>query len=261
MTFLFDADEILRKCYWFGGWPFFPLVLADPSDYVWYQSLFHAPVSYLPMQLFLITKACMWIDEWVTLLLTISWDSASFIALFKKSTLPMQFIFKFGSILIILWWCIFYYECIMHAWVIMEVRFNLTFHWNPLLQWFLSYTKPPALLLVAILSSCWIACMCCKTVEVGCKSNHFLRGKKRKKIKASCVEFSSASPWCNINLYLSLESNLSLLECIGMQVSSKNHRCGFAKVASVPTPAHSRLVCTTRKEIDFCFVFLQLCFG
>lgn len=23
MTFLFDADEILRKCYWFGGWYFF----------------------------------------------------------------------------------------------------------------------------------------------------------------------------------------------------------------------------------------------
>lgn len=37
---------------------FFLFVLADPLVY-WYQSLFHSPVPYLPMQLFLITEARM----------------------------------------------------------------------------------------------------------------------------------------------------------------------------------------------------------
>lgn len=77
------------------------------------------------MQLFLITEARMWIDEWVTLLLTISWDSAFFIALFKSDTTHAIYFQIWIIIILILW--IFYDECIRYAWVIMGVRLSLTF--------------------------------------------------------------------------------------------------------------------------------------
>lgn len=70
-------------------------VLADPLFYIWYQSLFHSPVSYLPMQLFLIKEpACDLRNEslycW-TFHETVPSSSHSW-----KFTLPMQFILKYG---------------------------------------------------------------------------------------------------------------------------------------------------------------------